>query len=62
MIKSIILDIGDVLAKSNYHEFLHKRDMMKKQYSVLKKQPFSAPYGKSLTGEFGIFHRYRTGL
>lgn len=48
MIKNIILDIGDVLAKSNYHEFFLNKGYDEKTVDRLEKATFFSPVWKEL--------------
>lgn len=48
MIKNIILDIGDVLAKSNYHEFFTQKGYDEETVQRLEKATFFSPVWKEL--------------
>ncbi len=48
MIKNIILDIGDVLVKSNYHEFFLNKGFDEKTISRLENATFFSPVWKEL--------------
>lgn len=48
MIKNIILDIGDVLAKSNYHEFFTQKGYDEETVQRLEKATFFSPLWKEL--------------
>ncbi|MGN0633005.1 MAG: HAD family hydrolase [Oscillospiraceae bacterium] len=48
MIKNIILDIGDVLAKSNYHEFFLNKGYDEETVTLLEKATFFSPVWKEL--------------
>lgn len=48
MIKNIILDIGDVLAKSNYHEFFVNKGYDEETVMRLEKATFFSPIWKEL--------------
>lgn len=48
MIKNIILDIGDVLVKSNYHEFFTQKGYDEETVNRLEKATFFSPVWKEL--------------
>lgn len=48
MIKNIILDIGDVLVKSNYHEFFVNKGYDEETVNRLEKATFFSPVWKEL--------------
>lgn len=57
MIKNIILDIGDVLVKSNYHEFFIGKGCDKKTAQRLEKATFFTPAWKELDRGVWVFER-----
>lgn len=62
MIKNIILDIGDVLVKSNYHEFFTQKGYDEETVDRLEKATFFSPVWKELDRGVWDFPRIIDGF
>lgn len=62
MIKNIILDIGDVLARSNYHEFFQNKGYDDETVMRLEKATFFSPVWKELDRGVWDFSRIIDGF